>query len=88
MMPGSSFHSSSPLPSVGGDDVREVKKAYQYNPSRLCEGCEGVDYVEEGCVLINIEYFFCCCVCLYPFSTCYFLSFFVSLSTVHKFFRS
>ena len=38
--PGSSFHSSSPSPSVGGDDVHEsgnVKKEYQYNPSRPYE---------------------------------------------------
>ena len=41
MTPGSSFHSSSPSPSIGGDDdVREsgnVKKEYQYNPSRPYE---------------------------------------------------
>jgi hypothetical protein len=34
MMPGSSFHSSLPLPSVGGNDVREVTK---YNPSQPYE---------------------------------------------------
>jgi hypothetical protein len=41
MTPGSSFHSSSPSPSVGGDDdVREssnVKKEYQYSLSRPYE---------------------------------------------------
>ena len=41
MMPGSSFHSSSPLPSVGGNDVREVKKEYQYNPSRPYQDAVG-----------------------------------------------
>jgi hypothetical protein len=84
MTPGLSFHSSSPLPSVGRDDVgvREVKKEYQYNPSRLYEDARVSTTLRRAVYWLTLSVVFVVVVvyvCIHSCSSThalYFLSFF------------